>query len=694
MTSILAFVQGIGTGPFGSMGAGSSFSTATIGGGFSAGFGNLSFEEPAGSYPTLTTGNMGPFGLSAGFNLVLVSSGVEYNVVFYPGTRGSVSAGVAGPYNLTGGLDTLTVSYDGFAPVSAQLAQGTTFTLTLDSDTPTTYALFDGATLVIKINNAPNKTVVFREDDFVLITSATRNEVAAVLGLSLSGVNVTPSGVSAIAIATDLLGDTAEVQIVGGSGASAFVVSSTVPGVGNTQDLSAVTAAEVVHALNAATPMSASRVGSGGEVIVESFSFGPSSSVAVTGTAAPVFALGLPTAGVTLIANMANVSAAEVSAALLAAGTGLTAVSVPGGKFALTTYPGLAGEVASIEVLGGAANATFGFPTNVVATGITNPGYARLWLVGVLSQGWSFVEFATTGPSLFPSAYEEFAKGWPSGSDPDALTVVTDISGSDVSGVFFGVGSGGPFLWEAMDWYPYFTDITATIAVTFSLVGHYSYPSSTEGFSNGYPDPSGNFPCNEFDAVTWEGRLSLEWITGPFLAFGVEFNSETLSNETFNTEWGYKTSVPLMGNERDIYDISGLGPERILDPVDFGQVGLVETFSDATPEHTDVTINDVTTGNIYAITIDGIKFSYVAQALDTVSAVATALASNIVNGNTTQASATYSFGEHVVITQVVPGKAMSVDIDGTNPSELSIVENQFVMPDSKWPGRFWNPSLV
>jgi len=677
------------------MGAGSSFSTALIGSsGSITGFGNLSFEEPAGSYPTLTTGNIAPFGLSSGFNLVLVSSGVEYNVVFYPGTRGSVSAGVPGPYNLTGGLDTLTVSYDGFAPVSSQLVQGTTFTLTLDSAAPTTYALFDGATLIVKINNAPNKTVVFREDDFVLITSATRSEVAAVLGLALSGVNVTPSGVSAIAIATDLLGDTAEVQIVGGSGASAFVVSSTVPGVGNTQDLSAVTASEVVHALNVATPMSASRVGSGGEVIVESFSFGPSSSVAVTGTAAPVFVFGLPTVGVTLIANMTNVTAAEVSAALLAAGTGLTAVSVSGGKFVLTTYPGLAGEIASIEVLGGAANATFGFPTNVVSTGITNPGYARLWLVGVLSQGWSLVEFALTGPSLFPSAYEEFAKGWPSGSDPDAFTDVTDISGSDVSGVFFGVGAGGPFLWETMDWYKYFTDITATIAVTFSLVGHYSYPSATETFSNGYPDPLGDFPCNEFDAVTWEGRLSLEWITGPFLAIGAEFNSETLSNETFDTKWGYKTSVPLMGNERDIYVITGLGPERELQPVDFGQVGIVETFSDATPEHTDIIINAVTTGNIYSVTIDGLKFAYVAQALDTVATVAFELVAAILGGNTTQASATYNFGYHVVVTQVVPGNPMAVTIDGTNPSELSIVENQFVMPDSTWPGRFWNPSLV
>jgi hypothetical protein len=694
MVATLVITHGHGSGAFGSLGPGSGSGTAIVGGGGgSTGFGNLSFEEPKGTYPTLHANNTSPYALGIGYNLRIVVNGVEHNVAFYPGTHGYVNSGVSGPFDMSGGSDTLDVSFDGLPTTSVQWVQGTAYELVLDSSSGPTYALYHGATLIVKVNTSPSKTVVFREEDFADISAATQSEVAAVLSLALLGVSVAPTGPSSIELVTDLLGDSASIQILGGTGASAFTTASTTAGVGNVQDITAVSAAEVVIAVNTATTQSLSVVGPGDSVSIVSASYGTTSTVVISGgSAAALFAFALPVDGTDLIADMDDVQASEISAALEAANTGLTAV-MDGFYLVLTTFPQLQGDIATIEVIGGAANVVFGFPTNVISRGQSDPGYARLWSMEVLSQGWELAEFAESGPSLFPSAYEMFAKGWPASTDPDAFTDASDISGSTVTGAFWGLSGDGPFLWETMDWFPFYTDITATIAVVFNTT---TYPDTTgvvETFGNGYRYNIGPYPSNYYDVVDWDVRLTLTWLGDPFNEVIAMFNSDTLEEETFNTEWGFKTSIPSMGNERDIYDIDDLGPERELHYCDFSQPGIVETFSPANPEHTDILINACTVGNIYSVTIDGIRFSYVAQMGDTEFIIAQELVSNINNGNTVQTSA-YQFAFHVVLLQEVPGTPMTVEIDGTNPSEISIVEDHFVMPSYKWPGKYWNPSLV
>lgn len=691
MVATTIFTHGHGTGPFGTMGPGSGVGTGIIGGSAAAGFGNLSFEEPAGTFATLHATVAGPYALGVGYNLVVEVYGVEYSIPFYPGTQGIVSSAVAEPFNMSGGNDTLDISFDGMPDVSVQWVQGTPFEIELDSATPTTYALFHGATLIVKVNNANPKIIVFFDEDFVDITAATQSEVASVLGLALTGVSVTPTGISAVTVQTDFLGDTANIQLLGGTGASAFTTTSTTPGVGNVQDIAVVTASEVIAAINAATTQSMSQVGPGQSVDIISSTYGTTSTVAISGgTASSLFSFLPPVAGIDLIADMNDVTALEITAAFTTANIGLSA-TMDGAYLVLTTSPYLTGDIATIMVVGGAANNVFKFPVSTEVRGISNPGYARLWTVETVSQGWELAEFAIGAPSLFPSAYEMFAKGWPASTSPDAFTDVTDISGSESTICFFGLSSSGPFLWEDMTWYPYYPEITATIAVVFSTATYPLTPGITETFSNGYPDAITVNPSNYFDIWDWDDRLDLTFYSLPFLAITAEFGSDEEEFEDFNSEWGFRTSIPGMGNERDIYSFDDLGPERELIDCQFGQ-GYTETFSDANVEHTDVLINDCTVGNIYAVIIDGNRFTYIAQPGDTEFVIAQELVSNINNGDTTQAYA-YQFAFHVVIVQHVPGKDMVVEIDGDNPSELSIVFNHFVMPDSKWPGAYWNPSL-
>jgi hypothetical protein len=101
----------------------------------------------------------------------------------------------------------------------AEASAGTAATLT--SATGQTYNLTDGMTLLVVVDRTSTQTATFNTADFSNITLATAAEVAAVIQADING--VTAADVAGdVAITTEMTGTSAEVEVVGGTAASAF----------------------------------------------------------------------------------------------------------------------------------------------------------------------------------------------------------------------------------------------------------------------------------------------------------------------------------------------------------------------------------------------------------------------------------------------------------------------------------------
>jgi hypothetical protein len=158
-------------------------------------------------------------------------------------TAGAVTGSIAGPWALAD-TDTLSFSIDGggsdvatfnCAPADEECANAET------------YALTDGWTLTLKVNQGPVQTVTFNTSEFVAIGAATAEEVAAVINAEATGIQATvTSGGTKVTITTDRQGTGAYLEITGGTANAAlgFATAET-QGTGDAVDSAAVTAAEM-----------------------------------------------------------------------------------------------------------------------------------------------------------------------------------------------------------------------------------------------------------------------------------------------------------------------------------------------------------------------------------------------------------------------------------------------------------------
>jgi hypothetical protein len=125
----------------------------------------------------------------------------------------------------------------------------------LENATGETYDLTDGWDLQVKIDGqATAQVVTFHTADFVDISAATAEEVAAKINSSLLGASaITSSSGAKVTIRSDKKGLGSHVKVDGGTANGALGFSTTVAdGTGNVQDISSVTFAEVKARIEAA----------------------------------------------------------------------------------------------------------------------------------------------------------------------------------------------------------------------------------------------------------------------------------------------------------------------------------------------------------------------------------------------------------------------------------------------------------
>lgn len=201
------------------------------------------------------------------------------------GTVGGTVASSTGPWELAHGY-TLVVAFNAGGDQTFTLSATAAARESTNTES-TPFALSNGMTLNVKVNRGTAQPITFLTAEFVDITNATAEEVAAVINAKIVGATATASsGGTKVTITSDRKGTGSYIQVTGGtanaSGALNFATTE-VQGTGNVADVSAVTAAEWVTIMSAITNgtaandggklrLTSTTTGSGGTVQVKSAS--------------------------------------------------------------------------------------------------------------------------------------------------------------------------------------------------------------------------------------------------------------------------------------------------------------------------------------------------------------------------------------------------------------------------------------
>lgn len=206
-----------------------------------AGTVNLKTAAAAPSPGTVLGTVVGPFGLHPGDTLIVDRDAAGTATATITATRAAQSAGGAGPFALTNGMQ-LTVKIDGGAP----------------------------------------QTITFGTASFVDIAAATPAEVIAVINAALQGGYADAAGGGAPRINSDTQGTGSHVEVTGGTANAVLGFATAVAnGTGNVADVDAVTPAEIKTIVEAAVSgVTVTNVG--GAVRIASNTNGSSSKVQVT----------------------------------------------------------------------------------------------------------------------------------------------------------------------------------------------------------------------------------------------------------------------------------------------------------------------------------------------------------------------------------------------------------------------------
>lgn len=152
------------------------------------------------------------------------------------------------------------------------------------------FALANLDTLILAIDGGPNQTINFLTADFVDITNATAEEVAAVINGQLSGARATVTGAgTTVTITSDRKGTGSSVDVVGGTAAGAAKLDLTAgvggahTGTGHASNIAAATATEVVARIAAVLGGDAAVAVDANRIRIRSVGTGTDSNVKVDG---------------------------------------------------------------------------------------------------------------------------------------------------------------------------------------------------------------------------------------------------------------------------------------------------------------------------------------------------------------------------------------------------------------------------
>lgn len=197
-------------------------------------------------------------------------------------TAGSVTGTVTEPFNLEPG-DDLDIAVDGGGPSTA------TFNATAaarESGNAETFDLANGLTLLVSVDGGPVQTITFLTAEFVDITNATAEEVAAVINAKITGAQATvTSGGTKVTITSDKRGTGSSINVTGGTANTGGTnrlnfTTGSIAGTGNVANIDAVTAAEAKTVIEAAVA-GVTVTSVSGKVKITSNTTGVSSSVLV-----------------------------------------------------------------------------------------------------------------------------------------------------------------------------------------------------------------------------------------------------------------------------------------------------------------------------------------------------------------------------------------------------------------------------
>jgi phage tail sheath protein FI len=165
-------------------------------------------------------------------------------------TPALVASSAAAPLSLAAGAKVVVSS--GGGPDQSVTIQGTAAQITSGSTGP--FALADGQTLGVTIDNEIEQIVTFAASDFANIAAATPQEVAAVLNTQISGGKSEILG-GRVAVLSDTVGLASRVAVTSGTALAAFGFGTgKVSGTGNVQNVRAVALAELTTLLIATIP--------------------------------------------------------------------------------------------------------------------------------------------------------------------------------------------------------------------------------------------------------------------------------------------------------------------------------------------------------------------------------------------------------------------------------------------------------
>lgn len=145
-------------------------------------------------------------------------------------TTAGVTNGGAGPANVT--VAAQSVLFDAVSAPAGTLdtidtpVAGWTANAGITSGSAETYALSDGLTLTVKVDNGSEQTATFNTADFADIANATAAEVAAVIDTDITGATSFDSGGS-VRIESDTVGLNTAIQVTGGTANGTLGFSTT-----------------------------------------------------------------------------------------------------------------------------------------------------------------------------------------------------------------------------------------------------------------------------------------------------------------------------------------------------------------------------------------------------------------------------------------------------------------------------------
>lgn len=193
-------------------------------------------------------------------------------------TSGAVTSTNSAPYDLEPN-DTLTLSINGGGNLTA------TFTATAaarESTGTENFALSNGMTLTVKVDQGTVQTITFLTGEFVSIGAATAEEVAAVINAKIVGAkaSATSSGTK-VTITSDKRGTGSYIEVTGGTANTPLnFATAQVQGTGNVANIDAVTFAETKTVVEAAVA-GCTLTQSSGKTVISSNTTGAASSVLV-----------------------------------------------------------------------------------------------------------------------------------------------------------------------------------------------------------------------------------------------------------------------------------------------------------------------------------------------------------------------------------------------------------------------------